>query len=267
LRRYPFLCYFQGYHDICQVFLLVLEPAWRARLVARLSILRIRDFLLPNLVPTVSQLRLIPDILEAADPKLRQHVSGIQPFYALGGTLTMYAHDIQGYRDIVRLFDVLLVREPAFSIYMYAQIVLDRREELMDTPADDTSMLHFFLSKLPKRLDLEGLITRTKILFEKHPPEYLRSWHAISTHSCLKTARSLEACTKQSMEDGRECFEKYTERLRWLERRERLFKAMWYYGRPAQAIGLAIAIGVVAVYLRRNPATVNYLTSFLSRRA
>lgn len=59
LRRHPFLCYFQGYHDICQVFLLVLPPPLRSPSVARLSALRIRDFMLPNLSAAVAQLRLI----------------------------------------------------------------------------------------------------------------------------------------------------------------------------------------------------------------
>ena len=39
LRENPYLCYFQGYHDICQVILLVLAPELRAPVVARLSVL------------------------------------------------------------------------------------------------------------------------------------------------------------------------------------------------------------------------------------
>ncbi|CRK37829.1 hypothetical protein BN1723_018658, partial [Verticillium longisporum] len=70
---------------------------------------------LTSLDPTVDQLRLIPDILAAADPSLKHYLAGTEPFYALAGTLTMYAHDIQAYGDIARLFDVLLAREPVFS--------------------------------------------------------------------------------------------------------------------------------------------------------
>ena len=89
LRRYPYLCYFQGYHDISQVLLLVLAPECRARVLARLSVLRIRDFMLPSFGPTTAQLRLLPDILHAADPKLRRHLACVEPFYALDGTLTI----------------------------------------------------------------------------------------------------------------------------------------------------------------------------------
>ncbi|PKS08860.1 hypothetical protein jhhlp_003471 [Lomentospora prolificans] len=259
LRRHPFLCYFQGYHDICQVFLLVLDPPLRAPLVARLSLLRIRDFMLPTLAPTVAQLRLIPDILNAADPSLREHLAGTEPFYALSGTLTMYAHNIEGYRDIARLFDVLLVREPVFSIYLFAQIVLSRREELFDTPADDPSMLHLILSKVPRKLDLESLIAHTIVLFEKHPPETLRSWRHISTSSCLKTARNLETCALESTTGGQAYFQVQLRELRRAERWNELVKQAWMYRRPAKAVGFAILVGLAAVYLRKHPAPAHFL--------
>jgi len=259
LRRYPFLCYFQGYHDICQVFLLVLDPAVRAPLVARLSLLRIRDFMLPTLAPTVAQLRLIPDILDAADPSLRRHLAGTEPFYALSGTLTMYAHNIEAYGDISRLFDVLLAREAVFSIYLFAQIVLSRREELFDTPDDDPSMLHLILSKVPKKLDLETLIAQAISLFDKYPPTSLRAWRRVSSSSCLKTAGCVEVCAGQSLAEGRGYFEAQLRELRCTERWNELIKKARLYRRPAKAIGLAIVVGLAAMYLRKHPAPVNFL--------
>ena len=121
LRRQPYLRYFQGYHDICQVFLLVLgkdcTPA-----ISRLSILRIRDYMLPSLAPALAQLRLLPSILNKVDPDLCTHLSQTQPFFALAATLTLYAHDIQEYGDIARLFDILIAREAVFSVYLFVQV-------------------------------------------------------------------------------------------------------------------------------------------------
>ncbi|KFY42335.1 hypothetical protein V494_02462 [Pseudogymnoascus sp. VKM F-4513 (FW-928)] len=91
LRRQPYLCYFQGYHDICQVFLLVLGHKNCSEAVSRLSALRIRDFMLPTLAPALAQLRLIPGIIRTVNPKLYQHLSDTQPFFALSGTLTIDA--------------------------------------------------------------------------------------------------------------------------------------------------------------------------------
>ncbi|KAK1992504.1 GTPase-activating protein gyp10 [Colletotrichum falcatum] len=266
LRRYPYLCYFQGYHDICQVFMLVLEPPWRARLVSRLSLLRIRDFMLTNLESTVAQLRLIPDILQAADPNLKRHLAGTEPFYALAGTLTMYAHDIQAYGDIARLFDILLVREPVFSVYMFAQIVLNRRDELFDNDEDDPSMLHLILSKVPQKMDLELLIASATALYERYPPESLPAWRMISEASSLKTARSVEVCAKQTMDEGHAYFQKQLAELKALERRQKLMRVLWMYRKSTAATGLAVVVGLVAVYLgRRNTSPVSALADLYNK--
>lgn len=122
LRRHPQLNYFQGYHDIVQVLLLVLGHDNASPVVARLSLLRIRDFMLPSITAAITHLKLLPTILHATDAKLEQHLAQTQPFFALGATLTLYAHDIQEYGDIARLYDFLLAREAVMSIYLFAAV-------------------------------------------------------------------------------------------------------------------------------------------------
>ncbi|ORY64895.1 rab-GTPase-TBC domain-containing protein [Pseudomassariella vexata] len=263
LRRNPYLCYFQGYHDICQVFLLVLPVSLRAHAIARLSALRIRDFMLPNLAPAIAQLCLIPCILNAVDPSLYRHLSQTEPFFALSGTLTMYAHDIQSYGDIARLFDALLAREQVFSVYMFAQIVLNRREELFYTPANEPEMLHSILSKLPHPLRLQELIEETGNLFERHPPESLYAWPRVSKASVMKTARDVKTCAAQSMGDGERFFERQLRELQWADTREKMVRTFWMYRKPARGMALAIVVGVAAVYLRRSPGIWAYLAPWL----
>ncbi|ATY60290.1 GTPase-activating gyp10 [Cordyceps militaris] len=246
LRTYPYLCYFQGYHDICQVFLLVLRPALAARCVARLSVLRIRDFMLPNLGPTTSQLRLLPDILSRADPTLRRHVATVEPFYALAGTLTMYAHNIEAYRDIARLFDVLLAREPVFSIYLFAQIVVDRRDEIL--AIDEPDLLQVILARVPARMDLDGLVARAALLFAAHPPETLPAWRRIARASALKTARDPRQAARQTLRDGAAWFDTQAKELQWLDLRNSLLSVAWAYRRPAKTVAMAVAVGLVAFY-------------------
>ncbi|OBT92545.1 hypothetical protein VE01_09477 [Pseudogymnoascus verrucosus] len=254
LRRQPYLCYFQGYHDICQVFLLVLGHKNCSEAVSRLSALHIRDFMLPTLAPALAQLRLIPGIIRSVNPKLYQHLSDTQPFFALSGTLTMYAHDIQEYGDIARLFDVFLARESIFSVYMFAQIVLNRSEELFDTPADEPEMLHSILSKLPKPLNLEWLISDTTKLLEQHPPESLPLWSKISRSSVLKTARSPEQVAKQSLKDGQIYFEKQVKELQWAERREKIIRQLWKNKNPAILIGVGVMVGLLSYHMRKSPS-------------
>ncbi|KAI0431666.1 rab-GTPase-TBC domain-containing protein [Xylaria sp. FL1042] len=247
LRQQPYLCYFQGYHDICQVLLLVLPASLRALAVSRLSVLRIRDFMLPTLAPAIVQLRLIPDLLQAVDGDLYQHLSRNEPYFALSDTLTMFAHNVQRYSDIARLFDALLAREQVFSLYVFTQIVLRRRAELLEHEEPD--MLHFALSKLPSDLDLDAVIAEAAALFAAHPPESLRAWRAISGASVLKTTRDVEALGRQSLRDGRALFERQVRELRWAERRQKAAQVAW----ANRTLLFTILVGVGAIYLRKTP--------------
>ncbi|KAI9760407.1 MAG: hypothetical protein M4579_001703 [Chaenotheca gracillima] len=253
LRQNAYLSYFQGYHDICQVFLLVLGPEASVSAVERISVLRIRDYMLPSLSPALSHLQLLPSILNAEDPKLCAHLSQTQPFFALAATLTLYAHDIQEYGDIARLFDVLLAREAIFSVYLFAQIVLQRREELFEIPPTEPEMLHSILCKLPKPLDLETLITRTSELVNKHPPKSLRGWRHLSSNSVLKTAQSSEQASEQSLTEGAALFQKQANELRRAELRQIAFDALWKYRGPVRNVGFAVVVAALGFWIRRNP--------------
>ena len=208
--------------------------------------------MLPTLAPALAQLRLIPAILYAVDPKLYAHLSQTQPFFALSGTLTMYAHDIQEYGDIARLFDVFLAREAVFSVYMFAQIVLQRSEELFEISADEPEMLHSILSKLPKPLDLETLITNTVKLIEKHPPGSLRTWRSISQYSVLKTSQYPDQTSNQTLEDGENYFKRQVKELQRVEQRDKVLSTLWKYRRPAGTIGLTVLVGLLSFWLRRS---------------
>ena len=251
LRENPDLCYFQGFHDIVQVFLLVLGVRHTAEAIAHLSLLRIRDFMLPTMNPSLAHLRLIPSILYSVDPKLCQHLSQTQPFFALAATLTLYAHDIQEYGDISRLFDFLLAHGAVVSVYFFAVIVLSRREELFEIPADEPEMLHSVLSKLPKPLDLEALISGTMKLVTDHPPEKLpfRAWSKISCFSVLKTTR--EPMFRQTLRDGHELLVHQMLQMRREELRQRAVSTLWKHRRTAGSVGVAVFVGVLSFWVRR----------------
>ncbi|KAA8573883.1 hypothetical protein EYC84_005432 [Monilinia fructicola] len=169
-----------------------------------------------------------------------------QTILSLSGTLTMYAHDIQEYGDIARLFDVLLAREAVFSVYMFAQIVSLALRRAFRNSGRRADMLHSILSKLPKPLDLESLISNTVELFQAHPPETLPSWRTISSSSVLKTARSPDQITRQSLSDGQRYFAQQVKELQWATKRDKVLEVMWKYRRPARAIGIAVLVGVIS---------------------
>ena len=117
-------------------------------------------------------------------------------------------------------------------------------------------MLHSILSKLPKPLDLEGLIKRTIELFHQHPPEKLpgRAWSSVSTSSVLKTTRGFHGLSEQTLQDGERFLEKEAAEIRRRDefnRRRRQFQALAKrYRQPAVWTGAVVFAAVVAVYLR-----------------
>lgn len=252
LREYPMLSYFQGYHDIVQVLLLVLGEKQAMPAVAHISLFRIRDYMLPSLSPALKHLHLIPAIIETTDPELRRHLGNIQPFFALAATLTLYAHDIQEYSDISRLFDFLLAREPVVAIYLFAAMILSRKKELLEIPEDEPEMLHFTLSKLPCPLDLDGHILHATRLFEDHPPESLPlgAWQHIPWCSVLKTSR--DPHQKYVVEDAVYLFEKQSQQIRNEERRKQALEFLWSHRRSVGSVALAILVGAASFYIRKR---------------
>ena len=262
LRRHPALCYFQGYHDIVQVFLLVLGPHHAPAAVARLSLLRIRDFMLSTLEPALSQLELLRPILRAADPVLYHHLPQSQPSFALAGTITMFAHNIQDYKDITRLFDFFLARHAVMPIYLFAAVVLSRREELLEIDQEDEDILYAMLGKIPQPFDVEFHIARTVELYERLPPAKLNSWEwwRISSSSVLKASATNASLRRLTLEDGELLFaqqEKDLKRQVALRRAALALKKvklrLWYY-RRYEVVGLALLVGAYALWLARNGA-------------
>ncbi|KAG2165465.1 hypothetical protein JADG_005204 [Aureobasidium aubasidani] len=241
LRQHPCLHYFQGFHDIAQVLLLVLGANQAAPLLARLSLLRIRDYMLPTFSASESH-----------------HLSGLQPYFAIAATLTLYAHDIEEYGGISRLFDFLLAHEAVVSVYMYATIIMLRKDELLELGSDEEDMMYAILSKLPKPLDIESLITRTTLLYSQHPPETLpfRAWRQVSGYSVLKTTRDPNELAKQTLKDGEQLYAKHAAQI---ERQQALQKAIaqsrllaYRYRKPAGALTVAVAVGVLSLYIGKS---------------
>ncbi len=254
------LCYFQGYHDIVQVFLLVLGVQHAPAAVARLSLLRIRDFMLSSIKPAISQLELLRPIIRAADPVLYKHLGKSQPSFALANTITMFAHHIQDYGDITRLFDFFIARHAIMPIYLFAAVVLSKRDELLELDEDDGDMLYFQLGKIPEPFDVEFHIARTVELYERLPPASLRSWEwwRISSSSVLKASATNESLRCRTLEDGENFFAQQEAEIERQKLQKRALKTLkligrqlWYYRRYS-TVGFAVLFGAYSLWLGQN---------------
>ena len=134
---------------------------------------------------------------------------------------------------------------------------MSRKDELLEVEADEPEMLHSILSKLPKPLDLERLISRTSELFRQHPPERLpgRAWAHISSNSVLKTTRDLKQLGHQSLQDGEKLYQKHASEIRRHDARRKMQEQAMLlarrHRRSLTATGTAVLVAVFAFYVRR----------------
>jgi len=129
-------------------------------------------------------------------------------------------------------------------------------------------MLHSVLSKLPKPLDLEGLISKALLLLEKYPPENLSTWVQISNKSVLKTSRRVgpfRSKNRPAHPDLRQAERLLVKQAAEVERKRRLKEfcdQVIKYKPQAVKIGVTVIVGVsavaIGVYLSKSGGTLGW---------
>ena len=113
LRQYPALHYYQGFHDIASIVLLTLSPgtppsdaAWPTtreryrvqRAVDSLALHVVRDSMASNMDPVLGQLKIVRNIVRAADLPYALALERVftpgQNLAALPWVLTLLTHDV-----------------------------------------------------------------------------------------------------------------------------------------------------------------------------
>jgi len=171
-----YLHYYQGFHDVCVTFLLVLSEDEAYCLISKLANSHFIDFMAQTMEPTTQLLYLIYAIVELENPaiiKTLQQVS-VEPFFALPWVITWFGHVLGDLTRILRVYDFFLASDPIMPLYLSAAIVLYRHEEVASTEVD-FAQLHHMLTSLPKCLPIELLISDAMDLFLRHPPDKIIS--------------------------------------------------------------------------------------------
>nr|XP_022340816.1 TBC1 domain family member 20-like [Crassostrea virginica] len=184
------LHYYQGYHDICVTFLLVLGEDLAFAVLDVLSLQHLRDFMDVNMDRTKHILNYLYPIVGRASPKLRQFMeeSEVGTVFCLSWLITWFGHVLGDLDSIVRLYDFFMASDPLMPIYMAASVVLYREKEILASECEMCT-LHGMLSKIPDNLPYEQLILRAKELLSKFPPRTIAK-EAAEIHEQKKRALS-----------------------------------------------------------------------------
>ncbi|KAI7903830.1 rab-GTPase-TBC domain-containing protein [Cokeromyces recurvatus] len=155
LRSYPSLHYYQGYHDICSVFILLFGEKYATKLMESVALFYLRYEMYINMEPVLKKLTILDTLIRLEDEELYHFITEahVLPYYCLSWVITWCSHDLDNLETITRLFDLFLSSNPFMVIYFSAALVLSKRNEIVTLPAGDTSTIHTYLAKLPKSLD------------------------------------------------------------------------------------------------------------------
>jgi len=188
LARYDHLYYFQGFHDVCSVFLVVCDEKLAFGLLEKLSLYHIRDHLSSDLEPITLQLQLLFPLIKLMDKETHRFImnSNVQPLFALSWVLTWFSHVIDDVPLISRLFDFFLASHPLMSLYLSAAIVVHRKNGLIKCPCE-YSAVHNYLSRTPHmELPFEELLEVASKTFVKYPPNKLDNFDLFAPKSIVK---------------------------------------------------------------------------------
>lgn len=149
LTKNPGLSYYQGYHDIASVFVMVFydEKAINQNTDEMISLLHIftllylRDFMMDSLDFAIDQIKVIPQIISKSDKRLvnKLKLDKQDPLFAISSILTLYSHHFKPQLEtaelefdlIYEIFDLIIATQSMMlPLVMYSKFLLLNKELL-----------------------------------------------------------------------------------------------------------------------------------------
>ena len=178
----PELHYYQGYHDILSVLVLVLTDSEELcfAVAERLTLGFLGDCMLrPDFGSLTLLLELLGPLVKAFDPDVGRVLekAGVHAFVSLPWIITWWSHDSRDLGRCARMYDAFLAAPPVLPLYVAAAMIARARTELLALgPGErDFASVHTFLARLAAREDLpvEALIVDAMRMLRKRPPDTL----------------------------------------------------------------------------------------------
>ena len=173
----PSLHYYQGFHDVCVTFLLIVGEEQSFNILNSLTKSHLREFLEPTMEKTSILLETIPLVIKQVDNKLFTFLekSGVGTIFALSWVITWFSHVLKNYDNVGRMFDFFISADKSMPLYFSAALLLYRKERILSLDCDMASV-HQYLSRLVEEeeddLPFEKLINDANHLFATYKVSY-----------------------------------------------------------------------------------------------
>lgn len=193
------LNYYQGYHDICLAFLLVLDDELCLPFIDTITKSHFKDFMGRTMEKTRDLLSYLMPLLNSIDGECAEYMQrgGVgNVMFALSWFITWYSHVLDDLEKILRLYDLFIVSHFLMPVYVAAEIVRFHSNEVLSVDCDMPS-LHQYLTRLPSELSTESwekIIRRSLDLFRQHHPDTLD----LLNDEWKKRCEQIENCTVET---------------------------------------------------------------------
>ncbi|CAI2371134.1 unnamed protein product [Moneuplotes crassus] len=168
--------YYQGFHDICSVPLMVFDENMAFHVSISISNYFIKDFFKFSFDKGINPaLMLMMKIIQVTHKEVYEKISFLEiPPFAVSWIITWFSHNLNSSEDICRIFDYCTASHPTASIYLAAATMIHNKDKLEDLEEGDIASLHLIFQKLgTDNFDLEKIVALTEDLMKTYPPEDL----------------------------------------------------------------------------------------------
>ncbi|CAK5080505.1 unnamed protein product [Meloidogyne enterolobii] len=241
--------YYQGFHDVCLTFLLILDPDEAFKAVQ--SICQrgsFGNYLSCSLEESVlKELDDIYVLLFLHDREVEEQLRGLElgTLFALSWPLTWFSHALQHHSQVTLFFDFFLCSDYLMPIYVSAALICERREEILNCEKE-MPLMHKLLNHVPAEINCNRIVSTARSLYGSYPPtvlhEYKKEYDKI---------RERQRRQKDIMEKIDNVNRENMQML--LERRGSSLRLNVYeFARPFAVFGGVAAIAVVYFYTKNG---------------
>ena len=225
----PDLHYTQGFHDICTVFYIVCGEKLGRQLSENLAKRHLRDMVRDNLTVFQYISQLLFPLVSLVDFELFEFLSKSQctPFFSLSWLLTWFAHNIEKFDDICRLYDLFLASHPLMPMYFSVSLIQSVKESLFQVECE-FAMVHKFFSQFSWDINFDEIIDNCLRIFNKYPP--LELYKAF----CINDLKDKEKLHLKNLPTDSPFLAKNVDELENMKKKysgQKLLK-WWYYENP-----------------------------------
>uniref|UniRef100_A0A915MD97 Rab-GAP TBC domain-containing protein n=1 Tax=Meloidogyne javanica TaxID=6303 RepID=A0A915MD97_MELJA len=241
--------YYQGFHDVCLTFLLILDADEAFKAVQ--SICQrgsFGNYLSCSLEESVlKELDDIYVLLFLHDREVEEQLRGLElgTLFALSWPLTWFSHALQHHSQVTLFFDFFLCSDYLMPIYVSAALICERREEILNCEKE-MPLMHKLLNHVPAEINCNRIVSTARSLYGSYPPtvlhEYKKEYDKI---------RERQRRQKDIMEKIDNVNRENMQML--LERRGSSLRLNVYeFARPFAVFGGVAAIAVVYFYTKNG---------------